>query len=241
LRLLSKKGALNIVSKLFDAIERIHHHKAGKSATPAPPTAVADKSTVVVVNETTAVVNEATVVATTAAAPADKSTVAANTAAAMVEISIPASKKRPPMAFIGLLGAVIMLTAIFWHVFSDGPASINKNRGGSDKVIPALAPAVPRTMTDLNNRGIELIRGNDPWRALYYFDLARQADPRAVEPLINMGVTLSELSLFAPAVRIFKEAQALAPNHPELQANLNILAKKEKVNRIMTQGLTGQH
>ena len=166
----------------------------------------------------------------------------------------PAEKSRRPALIIRLTVAVSLLATISWYVFSGTiPTKSQDYRRLAVKDVPIVAiptpeppkpilpeetsakpsagapkePAsavIPRTMAELNNRGVELVAGNDPWRGFYYFDLAHQADPLAVEPLINMGVTLSELGLFAPAMRIFKEASAMAPNHPDLRANLESLA-----------------
>ncbi|HCC54774.1 MAG TPA: hypothetical protein DEQ20_07615 [Desulfobulbaceae bacterium] len=107
---------------------------------------------------------------------------------------------------------------------NNGTVAIPLTSGTTEK--NSIANVMPRTMAELNNRGIELVASNDLWRGLYYFDQARLADPRAVEPLINMGVTLSELGLFAPAVRIFKQVRALAPNHPDLLYNIESLASR---------------
>ncbi|OGQ87145.1 MAG: hypothetical protein A2512_02005 [Deltaproteobacteria bacterium RIFOXYD12_FULL_56_24] len=166
----------------------------------------------------------------------------------------PAEKSRRSALIIRLTFAISLLATISWYVFPGTMPTISSNSGrrmakdGPVALIPTPAlpkpvlpeetstkppasapkepaPAViPRNMAELNNRGVELVADNDLWRGLYYFDLARLADPMAVEPLINMGVTLSELGLFAPAVRIFKEAHAMAPNHPDLRYNLENLA-----------------
>lgn len=95
---------------------------------------------------------------------------------------------------------------------------------------PAPAASAPKEPTDqekmaqLNNRGTELVQQDDHWRALYYFDQAHRLRPQSPEPLINMGVALSELGLNGPAGRFFQQAHDLAPQHPALTKSLQTLA-----------------
>lgn len=92
--------------------------------------------------------------------------------------------------------------------------------GGGTPPASAADQAVQLTRT-----GAELFRSGDYWRSIYYFDRARKLNPKTPEPLINMAVALSELGLYGPANRIFREAYALAPNDPALRYNLTILAE----------------
>ncbi len=87
--------------------------------------------------------------------------------------------------------------------------------------------------------GIAFFRNNDHWRSIYHFDRAHQLNPRAVEPLINMAVALSELGLYGPANRIFREAHALAPDDPALRRNLAILAEAGRLDDTLQSKLRG--
>lgn len=77
----------------------------------------------------------------------------------------------------------------------------------------------------LNDRGIALIQENQYWRGMYYLEQARKQQPERPEALINMAVALAELGLRAPAKRFFSQAHALAPNHPQLRKNLELLGQ----------------
>ena len=79
----------------------------------------------------------------------------------------------------------------------------------------------------LNDTGLALIQNNQPWRGIYYLDQAHKQQPEKPEALINMAVALAELGLRAPAKRLFSEAHALAPNHPLLRKNLDILVQAD--------------
>ncbi|MEA3547031.1 MAG: hypothetical protein U9R66_05145 [Thermodesulfobacteriota bacterium] len=81
-------------------------------------------------------------------------------------------------------------------------------------------------MVDLNNQGTRFLAKNRYWQGIYYFDQARKIQPQSVEPLINLAVALSELGLAGPANRFFTEARKIDPDHPGLQENLIIAAKK---------------
>ena len=79
----------------------------------------------------------------------------------------------------------------------------------------------------LNDKGIALIQENQHWRGIYYLEQARKQQPERPEALINMAVALAELGLRAPAQRLFSEAHALAPNHPLLRQNLDLLEQAD--------------
>jgi len=105
----------------------------------------------------------------------------------------------------------------------------------SQKLAPT-SPALPTasltgTADDLyrqlNDTGIELVEKNQHWRGIYFFEQARKHQPERVEALINMAVTVAELGLHAPAKRLFSEAHALAPNHPLLRKNLDLLGQAD--------------
>lgn len=96
---------------------------------------------------------------------------------------------------------------------------------------PKLPPAPPAGTKDLylqlNNTGMALIQENQHWRGIYFFEQARKQQPERPEALINMAVALAELGLRAPAKRLFSEAHALAPNHPLLRQNLDLLGQAD--------------
>ena len=81
-------------------------------------------------------------------------------------------------------------------------------------------------MVDLNNQGTRFLTKNRYWQSIFYFDKARQIQPQSVEPVINLAVALSELGLAGPANRFFTEARKIDPDHPVLQENMIIAAKK---------------
>lgn len=89
---------------------------------------------------------------------------------------------------------------------------------------PATTSAVEQAV-QLSRTGAALFRSGDYWRSIYFFDRARQLDPQAPEPLIDMAAALSELGLFGPANRLLREASALNPDDPALRRNLAILAE----------------
>lgn len=106
------------------------------------------------------------------------------------------------------------------------PTAPQPSAPGAQGVQPGQVPtSAVAEAAQLTKTGLEQFRGGDPWRAIYSFDRARQRDPQAVEPLVNMAVVLCELGLYGPANRIFREASALAPNDPALRHNLAILAE----------------
>lgn len=95
----------------------------------------------------------------------------------------------------------------------------------------SLAAAPTGTGNDLyrqlNDTGLALIQENQHWRGIYYLEQARRQQPERPEALINMAVALAELGLRAPAKRLFSEAHALAPNHPLLRKNLELLGQAD--------------
>lgn len=92
-------------------------------------------------------------------------------------------------------------------------------------------PSPSGTDTDLyrrlNDTGIALIQENQYWQGIYYLEQARKQQPSRPEALINMAVALAELGLRAPAKRLFSEAHALAPTHPLLRKNLDLLGQAD--------------
>lgn len=98
-------------------------------------------------------------------------------------------------------------------------------------VVPAQPTASPPAAGDhyrqLNDTGIALIQENQHWRGIYFLEQARKQQPERPEALINMAVALAELGLRAPAKRLFSEAHALAPNHPLLRQNLDLLGQAD--------------
>lgn len=102
---------------------------------------------------------------------------------------------------------------------------------------PTLAPPPPASPSaslagtaddlyqQLNDTGIELVEKNQHWQGISFFEQARRHQPERVEALINMAVAAAELGLRAPAKRLFSEAHALAPNHPLLRKNLDLLGQ----------------
>lgn len=95
-----------------------------------------------------------------------------------------------------------------------------------DDPAPSASLELParERMVALNNKGAAAVRQGDYWRGIYYFDQARELRPQSPEPLINMAVALSELGLPGPALKLWQQAYALAPQHPMLRENLRILA-----------------
>ena len=93
---------------------------------------------------------------------------------------------------------------------------------------PTASPPAPRDMyQQLNDTGTALALENQHWRGIYFFEQARKQQPERPEALINMAVALAELGLRAPAKRLFSEAHALAPNHPLLRQNLDLLGQAD--------------
>lgn len=112
------------------------------------------------------------------------------------------------------------------------PAGSAPRTEASPKTSPAASPAPALAGTgdagryqQLNNKGLALIQENQHWRGIYYLEQAHKQQPERPEPLINLAVALAELGLHAPAKRFFSEAHALAPNHPMLRKNLEILGQ----------------
>jgi len=110
------------------------------------------------------------------------------------------------------------------------PQSVNS------QTLPQTPPASPiasptgtgaELYQQLNDTGIALIQENQHWRGIYYLEQARKQQPERPEALINMAVALAELGLRAPAKRLFSEAHALAPNHPLLRQNLDLLGQTD--------------
>ena len=154
-----------------------------------------------------------------------------------------------------LLGASALL-ALALIVFFSGP---NKPPLFTNTVAPAripdhptepapqASPPVPLTepspatgdlYRQLNDTGIALVQENQHWRGIYHLEQARKQQPERPETLINMAVALAELGLRAPAKRLFSEAHALAPNHPLLRQNLDLLGQADFFNGHWLSSLT---
>ncbi|HEX9716237.1 MAG TPA: tetratricopeptide repeat protein [Desulfurivibrionaceae bacterium] len=158
-----------------------------------------------------------------------------------------------------LLGASALL-ALALIVFFSGPKRKDANPPlTTDAVTPArmpdhptapapqLLPPVPSASSpmapgdlyrQLNDTGVALIQENQHWRGIYYLEQARKQQPERPEALINMAVALAELGLRAPAKRLFSEAHALAPNHPLLRQNLDLLGQADFFNGQWLSSLT---
>lgn len=108
----------------------------------------------------------------------------------------------------------------------------------SQTIAPPKLPSAPPAPTatplsagnndlyrQLNDAGLALIQENQHWQGIYSLEQARKQQPQRPEALINMAVALAELGLRAPAKRLFSEAHALAPNHPLLRKNLELLVQ----------------
>ncbi|MFH1021662.1 MAG: hypothetical protein V1782_13785 [Pseudomonadota bacterium] len=145
--------------------------------------------------------------------------------ALVVFFSIPKHKDaKPPVATDAAAPARI----------SDHPAPPAPQAVNSRTLLPAppIPPgSAPATANDLyrqlNDTGLALIQENRHWRGIYYLEQARKQQPERPEALINMAVALAELGLRAPAKRLFSEAHALAPNHPLLRQNLDLLGQAD--------------
>lgn len=159
------------------------------------------------------------------------------------DIAQPAPKKVSPQRNqwpLYLLGIVIVASCLFWGIFSfnfqqieniatnfqkqNNPLPQPKTQSQAQviKQRPPLKKNKLEKMTDLNNQGVALVTRNQHWQGIYYFSEAKKLQPGRVEPLINLAVTLTELHLYGPARRYFKEAVKLDPNNPLLCKNINI-------------------
>ncbi len=76
-----------------------------------------------------------------------------------------------------------------------------------------------------NNKGTELISNNQYWEGIRYLNKAAELQPKSVEPLINIGVALSELGLYGPALRYFKKALEIDPNNQTTLDNITLLTE----------------
>lgn len=148
------------------------------------------------------------------------------------------------MRLVVLLGAFAMLALVVffaWPKHKDTKAPVTANAvaprpapgrpadsaplAGATTTPPPASPAGNNAnlYQQLNDKGIALIQGNQYWRGMYYLEQAHKQQPERPEALINMAVALAELGLRAPAKRLFSQAHALAPNHPQLRKNLELL------------------
>lgn len=74
-----------------------------------------------------------------------------------------------------------------------------------------------------NNQAAANIERQNYWQGIYLLDKTVKTNPGQIEPLINLGVALTELGLYGPAARYFARAYEINPQHPELNENLSIL------------------
>ncbi|MFC1524407.1 hypothetical protein ACFL6N_06410 [Thermodesulfobacteriota bacterium] len=72
--------------------------------------------------------------------------------------------------------------------------------------------------------GSTAVQKQNYWKGIYLLEKAARENPNSVEPIINLGVALSELGLHGPAARFFSQASGIAPDNPKLRKNLTILA-----------------
>lgn len=110
------------------------------------------------------------------------------------------------------------------------------SRTDDSQILAPTSPASPTAFLtgtaddlyrQLNDTGIDLVEKNQHWQGIYFFEQARKHQPERVEALINMAVAAAELGLRAPAKRLFIQAHALAPNHPLLRKNLDLLGQAD--------------
>ncbi|MBU0728103.1 MAG: tetratricopeptide repeat protein [Proteobacteria bacterium] len=155
------------------------------------------------------------------------------------------SKKRRTIAFIAVFSVfVISGTYLFLSrqtlqnssPKSKAPQDQTTSSPAEQKVIlsspastvPETIQSSPKKSTDetasLNNLGVDSIRRQKHWDGIYSLHAAVQADPQRIEPLINLGIALSELGLHGPAAKYFSQAYNISPKHPGLQKNLAILS-----------------
>jgi len=89
-------------------------------------------------------------------------------------------------------------------------------------VVPP-APGQQSKLEETNNIAVAYIRNHDHWRAVYLLTSLVERYPDRIEPLINLGVALSEVGLWEPAQEYLSRARALDPKHPLLLKNIAIL------------------
>lgn len=103
------------------------------------------------------------------------------------------------------------------------------------KSTPVVAPVKPtrpkQTSTTLqqfvsyNNKGANLISNEQYWEGISYLNKAARLQPNRPEPLINMGVALSELGLYGPASRYLRKALEIDPNQQKAIENIHLLTE----------------
>ncbi|MCX5875366.1 MAG: hypothetical protein NT087_03520, partial [Deltaproteobacteria bacterium] len=142
---------------------------------------------------------------------------------------------KPPVTAPAVTAKAVATDAATPARISDQPAepapqSVNSQtlpQAPPASLIPSPSATGAELYQQLNNKGIALIQENQHWRGIYYLEQARKQQPDRPEALINMAVALAELGLRAPAKRLFSEAHALAPNHPLLRQNLDLLGQAD--------------
>ncbi|MEA2082982.1 MAG: hypothetical protein U9O82_01825, partial [Thermodesulfobacteriota bacterium] len=94
-----------------------------------------------------------------------------------------------------------------------------------EPVHPARDNQTEQEMIKLNNQGAMLVQKQDYWNGIYYLEQAKKMQPEQIEPLLNLAVAFSEMGLYTLAFNLLEQAHHLAPNHPLLRSNLDILAQ----------------
>ncbi len=88
---------------------------------------------------------------------------------------------------------------------------------------PIVTSKQAKEFAHFNKLALQHIHNNQPWKGVYYFQKANIAEPKRIEPLINMAVTYAELGYYTKAIELFEKAYGINPHSPPLLKNLNIL------------------
>ncbi len=104
---------------------------------------------------------------------------------------------------------------------SKAPTPVSTSKPASK----SQANSTLQQFVSLNNKGTELISNNQYWEGIRYLNKAAELQPNSVEPLINIGVALSELGLYGPALRYFKKALEIDPNNQTTLDNITLLTE----------------
>lgn len=103
------------------------------------------------------------------------------------------------------------------------------------KITPLAVPVKPslpqktnsslKQFVSYNNKGANLVSNEQYWEGISYLDKAARLQPNRPEPLINMGVALSELGLYGPASRYLKKALKIDPSQQKAIENIQLLTE----------------
>jgi hypothetical protein len=151
--------------------------------------------------------------------------------ALVVFFSLPRRKDAAPV--ISNPGAVSVIAPARTQDHPAEPVPQDKSPKPAPTVLaPLAAPPLAigsgsELYSQLNDMGVAHVQANQHWRGIYFLEQARRQQPERPEALINMAVALAELGLRGPAKKLFSEAHALAPNHPLLRKNLEILGQAD--------------